>query len=246
MTSDSTQFDRSLRAAMMADAARIDTGIDLRPRVRGRMAAHNSKLSRGRLLAAASALAAVALTAGSAVAVSTGTGLIRVHRQHAPLYGVGKALNVVPPTPITTTLPDAESRAGFHVRSLSGLSSARLDQVEYHPPITQLNPKATGAVGLYYTVDGTPIGVGESLDPNGPGPMEVTLKRFDQPVPGMAKVSVETIDGSEYLVFRSASGGRVLSIAWKTTDGVLMRINSLAPQTGLDDKMVIVLIHHLS
>jgi len=157
--------------------------------------------------------------------------------------------------PYDTTVAEAEQRLGFHVMTLDGYSAAktpvkmpdgRMQSVVFHPPVTAINGQPiahnTGAVGLYYTINGVRIEIVEQLDPRGSGPLDVDLKQPDSPVAGMSTIKVETINGAEYLVSRSPSNGGILSIAWKTSDGVLMRINCDRP---LSTEAIANIIHHL-
>jgi hypothetical protein len=158
--------------------------------------------------------------------------------------------------PYETTVFAAEAKLRFHVQTLDGYSAAktpvrmpdgRTQSVVFHPPVTAINGHAVahnaGAVALYYAVNGDRIEIVEQMDPTGSGPLDVSIKRPEPPVPGMTKATVETISGAEYLVFRSPDNGAIVAIEWKTPDGVLMRINCDQP---LGTDAVVSLIRHLT
>lgn len=250
MITDS-QLDTALRSALREDADASVGSVDLIDRVR-RLVLHapTSRLrpSRRGGLVVGFAAAALALSVGGAVAVSSDSnglithevvnGLIRIHWVKVPYSGNAIPVDVTMEKPYETTVAGAEAKLGFHVQTLDGYSAAKTpvkmpwgptQSVVFHPPVTAINGKPiahnTGAVGLYYEVNGVRVEINEQMDPNGPGPMDVTLKDVDRPVPDMPKVSIESIDGAQYLVFRSPKDGGITRIAWKTPDGVMMGIN---------------------
>jgi hypothetical protein len=198
--------------------------------------------------------AALALLAGTAVATSSGT--IRIHSVRVPDRGVAKPVDMAMATPYETSVSTAEAELGFHVQTLAAypiaktpvkMPGGRIQSIVFHPPVTAIDGRPivhnTGAVGLYYTVHGTNIEIVEQMDPRGPGPLDVVLKQPGREDPRMPTIGIETIGGAEYLVSRSKSNRGIVMIEWKTTDGVLMRINCDRP---LSTDLVASLIRHLA
>ena len=259
MISDS-QLDSVLRSALKEDANRAVGSSNVTGQVRARMVhaiAKDSWSARRTKVLVSVAAATLALSAGG-VALAAQTGLIRIHWDQVPLNA-----HVTPVTPVDmtasspyeTTVSAAEAKLGFHVQTLDGYSAAttpvnmpdgRTQSVVFHPPVTAVNGKSvghnTGAVALYYSVSGDRIEIVEQMDPNGSGPLDVTIKQPYPPAPGLTKAAVETLGGTEYLVFRSPSNGAIVAIEWKTPDGVLMLINC---NQALSTDAVVSLIQHL-
>jgi len=251
------QLDSVLRSALREDANRAVGSSNVTGQVRARMAhaiAKDSWPARRAKLLVIVAVATLALSVGW-VAVAAETGLIRIHWAQAPLNGQGTPIGVTASSPYETTVSAAEAKLGFHVQTLDGYAAAktpvtmpdgRTQSVVFHPPVTAINGKSgahnTGAVALYYSVSGDRIEIVEQMDPNGSGPLDVTIKQFDQPVPGLTKAAVETLGGDQYLVFRSPSDGAIVAIEWKTPEGVIVRINCSQP---LNTDAVVSLIQHL-
>jgi hypothetical protein len=257
MISDS-QLDSVLRSALREDANRAIGSSNVAGKVRARMAHTIAKDSwsvrRAKVLVSVMA-ATLALSVGG-VALAAETGLIRIHWVQAPLNGQGTPIDMTVSNPYETTVLAAEAKLGFHVQTLDGYAAAktpvtmpdgRTQSVVFHPPVTAINGKSvahnTGAVALYYTVSGDRIEIVEQMDPNGSGPLDVTLKQFEQPVPGLSKAAVERLGGAEYLVFRSPSNSAIVVVEWKTPGGVLMRINCGSQPLSTD--AVLSLIQHL-
>jgi hypothetical protein len=257
MISDS-QLDSVLRSVLKEDANKAIGSSNVTGRVRARMVhatAKDSWSTRPAKVLVGVAAATLALSAGG-VAVASGSGLIRIHWIQVPLNGHVMPIDMAASIPYETTVSAAEAKLRFHVQTLDGYSAAntpvrmpdgRTQSVVFHPPVTAVNGHAvahnTGAVALYYTVNGDRIEIVEQIDPTGSGPLDVTIKRPDPPAPGMTKAAVETISGAEYLVFRSQSNGAIVAIEWKRPDGVLMLINCDQP-VGTDS--VVSLIQHLN
>lgn len=256
MISDS-QLDSVVRSALREDVDSAVGSSNVSGRVHARMVqaiAKDSSSTRHAKVWVGVAGAMLALSVGG-VALAAETGVIRIHWVQVPLNGQGIPVDMTASSPYETTASAAEAKLGFHLQTLDGYSAAktpvrmpdgRTQSVVFHPPVTAINGHSvahnTGAVALYYTVNGDRIEIVEQMDPNGSGPLDVTLKRLDQPVPGMTKAAVETISGAQYLVFRSQSNGAVVAIEWKTPAGVLMRINCDQP---LSTDAVLSLIQHL-
>jgi hypothetical protein len=257
MISDS-QLDSVLRSALKEDANRAVGSINVTGQVRARMVHEIAKDSwparRAKVLVSVAA-AALALSAGG-VAVAAGSGLIRIHWAPALLDGPGTPVDMTASRPYETTVSEAEAKLGFQVQTLGGYAAAktpvdmpdgRTQSVVFHPPVTAINGKSvahnSGAVALYYTVSGDRIEIVEQMDPNGSGPLDVTIKQFDQPVPGVTRAAVESLGGAEYLVFRSPSNGGIVAVEWKMLDGVVVLINCNQP---LGTDAVVSLIKHLN
>jgi len=256
MISDS-QLDSVLRSALREDANRAIGSSNVAGKVRARMAHTIAKdfwsVRPAKVLLSVTA-ATLALSL-SGVALAAETGLIRIHWLQVPLNSQGTPIDMTVSNPYETTVSVAEAKLGFHVQTLDGYSAAktpvttpdgRTQSVVFHPPVISINGKPiahnSGAVALYYTVSGDRIEIVEQMDPNGSGPLDVFIKRFGQPVPGMSKAAVETLGGAQYLVLRSPSDGAIVAIEWKTSVGVLILINFNQP---LSTDTVFALIQHL-
>jgi hypothetical protein len=256
MISDS-QLDSVLRSVLKEDANRAVGSSNVTGQVRARMVhaiAKNSWSARRAKVLVSVAAATLALSAGG-VALAAQTGLIRIHWDQVPLSGPGTPVDMTASSPYETTVSAAEAKLGFHVQTLDGYSAAttpvnmpdgRTQSVVFHPPVIAVNGKSvahnTGAVALYYSVSGDRIEIVEQMDPHGSGPFDVTIKQPYPPAPGLTKAAVETLGGTEYLVFRSPSNGAIVAIEWKTPDGVLMLINC---NQALSTDAVVSLIQHL-
>jgi hypothetical protein len=256
MISDN-QLDSVLRSALREDANRAIGSSNVAGKVRVRLAHTITKDSwsvrRAKVLVSVAA-ATLALSVGG-VALAAETGLIRIHLIQAPLNGQGNPIDMTVSNSYETTVSAAEAKLGFHVQTLDGYAAAktpvtmpdgRTQSVVFHPPVTAINRKSvthnTGAAALYYTVNGDRIEIVEQMDPNGSGPLDVTLKQFYQPVPGLSNAAVERLGGADYLVLRSPSDGAIVAIEWKTSDGVIIMINCNQP---LSTDAVFTLIQHL-
>lgn len=253
-----SQLNSVLESVLRDDADAAVGSINISSRVRKEMArSGNVRFQPARRvgIVVGVAVAALALSAVAAVAVSSENSPIRIHWHRVPTSAQGTPVDMTMEKPYETTVSEAEQRIGFHVMTLDGYSAAktpvkmpdgRMQSVVFHPPVTAVNGQPiahnTGAIGLYYTINGDRIEIVEQLDPNGSGPLDVHLKQPDHPVPGISTIKVETINGAEYLVSRSPSNGGIVGIEWKTSDGVLMRINCDRP---LSTEVVVSVIHHL-
>jgi hypothetical protein len=260
------QLDSMLRSVFREDADAAVGSIDVTGSVRARML-HTSRFRPSRRTKFVVGLAAAALTlsVAGALAVSSDTsgeithevvdGLIRLHWVRAPYSGAGTPVDMTMEKPYETTVADAEAKLGFHVQTLDGYAAAKtpvkmpwgpMQGIVFRPPVTAVNGQpivhSTGAVVLYYDVDGVGVQIGEQMDPKGPGPMDVRLKDPDRPAPEMLKASVETINGAQYLVFRSPKDGGISIIQWKTPNGVLMSVSWNHP---VNTALVASLLQHL-
>jgi len=253
-----SQLNSVLESVLREDADTAVGSLNISSRVRAEMAGSSNvrfRPARRFGFVVGVAVAALALSAGAAVAVSSDNSPIRIHWHRVPTSGQGTPVDMTMEKPFDTTVSEAEQRLGFHVMTLAGYSAAktpvkmpdgRMQSVVFHPPVTAISGQPiahnTGAVGLYYTVNGVRLEIVEQLDPRGSRPLDADLKQPDSPVPGMSIIKVETINGAEYLVSRSPSNGGVLDIEWKTRDGVLMRINC---DRSLSTEAIANIINHL-
>jgi hypothetical protein len=213
----------------LADALRRDAqdGIETLDGVSSKVTRGLAAQGRNRSKWAIAAALSLPLATGTGVAVSTGQ--IRIHWQApaAPPAGNGRSVSVQRQQPFETTLTDAERRIGFRLRTLSGYQPAQLNTVTFVPPVEAVDgaPRqhTSGAVDLVYSVNGTRVEIVEQVDPTGPGPLDVTLKKpglFESPP--AAKPTVETFGGQEYLIFTIQ--GRVAAMQWKPGQGAVMMI----------------------
>jgi hypothetical protein len=201
-------------------------------------------------LSAALAGAAVLLAAVAAFAVPALTGHIVIHRVPAALSGPGKGLPNTIKVPFTTTLTDAQQRAGFTALTLASDHRASLEKVLYAPSANGLR----GSVDLVYEIAGAKVQVVELLDTRGiDAPLDVYLKDFPTGLAGIGssvdKDTIEVIGGTEYLFLRSPDGSRTDMVIWKTANGIVVH---LAPAyaadyhpNGLDRQTILEVISHL-
>jgi len=200
-------------------------------------------------LAAGLAAAAVVLAAGAAFAVSSLTGHIVVHRVPAAVSGSGKPIQVAITPPFTTTLADAEQRAGFTALKLAGDKRASLQRVLYAP-----SSHGPGSIDLVYEIAGAKVQVVESLATRGSdAPLDVYLKdypsSFAGPGSSVDKATIEVIRGSEYLFLRSPDGSRIDMVTWKNHNAVVVYLSPAYAENyqpnGLDRQTVLEVISHL-
>jgi hypothetical protein len=223
MNMDALDYDQYI-----ADAIRhhgetgVSAGADVASIIRGKLQEPTRNWTRW---AIAAALAAPIAT-GTGVVVSTNQ--IRIHWDGpSQTPGVGTVVRPQMERPFNTTVEDAQARIGFHVRTLSGYSKARLDSVTFVPPVTAVDgkpiPHTSGAVRLGYKVGEDAVEIVQQNDPAGAGPMDVTFNRpglFERPPTSVA--SVESSNGQDYLVFTIK--GRVAALEWKPGQGAVMII----------------------
>jgi hypothetical protein len=245
LESDTTVFSRLLKAELGSVAVSPSAWARLAPRITKTAARRAWRWS----VSAAVAGAAVVLATGAAFAVSAATGHIIIHRVPSPLNGSGKPLTVTFTPPFSTTLADAQQRAGFPALTLAGDNRARLKRVLYAPSLNERR----GSIGLFYEIGGAKIQLAEIVDTRGSdAPLDVYLKAY----PGLAglgssidKDTIEAIGGTEYLFLRSPDGSRTDVVIWKTTNGIVVQ---LAPAyaadyhpNGLDRQTILEVISHL-
>ena len=123
----------------------------------------------------------------------------------------------------------AEHAYGRHVLTASVDSGAVLDAV-YFAAATPLpsdakpgSPPARDTVELVYSYAGSHFEITEAFDPT-TGPL--TVDALDQGgakikvAAGLEAAAIESMDGSEYVVGRSADGSAVEWILWKSAAGI--------------------------
>ena len=249
-------FDQMLGSALRRDAeAGFPISASVLPAVKARLEQRAGGRGRRTVTALVLVGGVIALSTATGVAVSSSNSPIHISWVKVPVSGPGKPIEMTMEKPFETTVADAQARLGFHVLTLDGWPAARtpvklLDgrtqSVVFHPSVTAIDGRpikhSTGAVSLYYSVGDVRVEIVEQLDANGAGPMDVRLKQPDGPVPSMLKAAVETIDGAEYLVFRSPNDNRIQRVQWKTQEGVLIFMNI---STSLDKATVSQIIKHL-
>jgi len=201
-------------------------------------------------VSAALAGAAVLLAAVAAFAVPALTGHIVIHRVPAALSGPGKALPGSIKVPFTTTLTDAQQRAGFTALTLASDNRASLQRVLYAPSAKG----SRGSVDLIYKIGSAKVQIVESLDTRGSGaPLDVYLKDFPTGLAGLGssvdKDTIEVIGGSEYLFLRSPDGSRTDMVIWKAANGIVVHLSPAYAAdyypNGLDRQTILEVISHL-
>ena len=227
--------------------APVAADVNLVPLIRQRLASSSPhRWRRAALILLPASALVCALASGTVVALSSRTMPVSLHRQVVPASGSGRAISVTGGGSVETTLAKAAQLGGFDALGLH-VPGATLDKVTYHAPITSVDgkpiPHNSGAVALDYTLAaGQKVQLVEQRDSNGPGPMSVTVKQPDAPVPNLAQNQTEIIDGNEYFVTATADGSKVLGIQWKTSDGLIFRLNC----PGLDRQTVAKLVSSIS
>lgn len=145
------------------------------------------------------------------------------------------------PSPIQVTLKEAQRRAGFRLLTLSSYQPANLQKVLYRPGQAG-HPQVPGAnqasVELDYVVNGVPLRITESK-----GNVNPALAASQ--AQGLA-MQPETVNGSTYLVLRSADGSRLLLITSTTTRTPNLVVSINAMPNGIDPQTASQLIRHVS
>jgi hypothetical protein len=244
---DSNAFATLLKAELGTVVGSPAAWAHLAPRITKRSPRHVWRWT----LAAGLAGAAVVLAAGAAFAVSSLTGgHIIIHRVPTAVSGSGKPLPMAITRPFTTTLADAEQRAGFTALTLAGDNQASLQRVLYAPS----SKGRGGSIDLVYQIAGAKVQVVEWLDTRGAdAPLDVYLKDYPTGLLGAGssidKDTIESIGGSEYLFLRSPDGGRVDTVVWKTGNGVVVHLSPAYSENyhpnGLDRQTILEVISHL-
>jgi hypothetical protein len=201
------------------------------------------------------AIAAVLVTSAVVLAVASGNWPVRLvlipaqvptspidkngtTGSSAPAEGEGPGK----PDPRTMTLAAAEQAFGEHVLTASVGSGAVLDAV-YFTAATPLpsdakpgSPPSHDTVELVYSYAGTRVEITEVFDPS-TGPL--TVDALDQGgaklkvAGGLGEATIESVDGSEYVVGRSADDSAVEWILWKSGAGIVVTAH-LDPGLGHD------------
>jgi hypothetical protein len=130
-----------------------------------------------------------------------------------------------------TTVASAEQAFGLHVLTASPDSGAVLNAV-YFAAATPLpsdakpsSPPSRDSVELVYSYAGSRVEITEVFDPS-TGPL--TVDALDQGgaklkvAGGLGAATIESADGSEYVVARSADGHTVEWILWKSAASIVV------------------------
>jgi hypothetical protein len=242
---DTTAFSSLLKAELSTVSPPPSAWARLAPRFR--------KPARRRAwrwtLSAALAGAAVLLAAVAAFAVPALTGHIVIHRVPSPPSGLGKAVPTIA-VPFTTTLADAQQRAGFTALTLADDNRASLQRVLYAPSAGG----SRGSVDLVYKIGGAKVQVVESLDTRGSdAPLDVYLKAYPSGLGGLGpsvdRDTIEVIGGTEYLFLRAPDGSRTDMVIWKTAMGLVVHLSPAYSvdyhPNGLDRQTILEVISHL-
>ena len=244
---DITAFSALLKAELSTVVGSRSTSAQLAPNV--------TKTAPRRAwrwtLSAGLAGAAVVLAAGAAFAVSSLTGgHIVIHRVPTAVSGSAKPLPIAIAPPFTTTLADAEQRAGLTALTLAGDNRASLQRVLYAPS----SKGRRGSIDLVYEVAGAKVQVVESLDTRGAdAPLDVYLKDYPTGLLGAGssvdKDTIESIGGSEYLFLRSPDGSQIDMVLWKEQNGVVVHLSPAYSENyhpnGLDRQTILEVISNL-
>jgi len=235
-------LDRLLSAALQSGSTTTGVGVDLTDRVRARMARTGHRAHRRVATLALVAVGTIALTSGTAFAVTNANTIL----QALHLFRIEPG----PPAPIVTTLADAKERADFKLRTLDGLESAKLESVVRETIAPGMR------IDLNYRVGSTLFAIYQSRDEN----YDPLLSKVQQLSPSNPAVTnmpmgIETLNGRKYLVQRAAPGGPIVSISWKSADGVVIGITvisntcpadrSTPAGCGADTNTVLAVIDHL-
>jgi len=246
---DTTAFSGLLKAELSTVAPPPSGWARLAPRVRKPSPRRAWRWTVSAALAAAAVLLA-AVAAVAAFAVPALTGHIVIHRVPAALSGPGKALPNTIKVPFTTTLTDAQQRAGFTALTLASDSRVSLQRVLYAPSASG----SGGSVDLIFKIGGAKVQVVESLDTRGSdAPLDVYLKDYPTGLAGLGssldKDTIEVIGGSEYLFLRSPDGSRTDMVIWKTANGIVVHLSPAYAAdyhpNGLDRQTILEVISHL-
>ena len=243
---DTTAFSSLLKAELSTVSAPPSGWARLAPRVRKPSPRRTWRWT----VSAALAGAAVLLAAVAAFAVPALTGHIVIHRVPSALSGPGKALPNSIKVPFTTTLTDAQQRAGFTALTLASDNRASLQRVLYAPSANG----SRGSVDLIYKIGSAKVQIVESLDTRGSGaPLDVYLKDFPTGLVGLGpsvdKDTIEVIGGSEYLFLRSPDGSRTDMVIWKAANGIVVHLSPAYAAdyhpNGVDQQTILEVISHL-
>ena len=243
---DSAAFSSLLKAELNTVAVPPLGWTRLAPRIRKQAPPRAWRWT----LSVALAAAAVLLAAGAAFAVSSLTGHIVIHRVPTALSGPGKELANSIEAPFTTTLADAQQRAGFTALTLGGDNRAGLQRVLYAPSANN----SSGSIDLVYKIASAKVQVVESLDIHGSdAALDVYLKDYPTGLGGIGssidKDTIELIGGSEYLFLRSHDGSRTDMVIWKTANGIVVHLSPAYAAdyhpNGLDRQTILEVISHL-
>ena len=190
------------------------------------------------------AIGALVVTSAVVLAVASGNwpvrlALVPAQNPPSPIEKHGTTASSVPAAdegpgkvgPQATTLAAAERAFGRHVLTAGAESGAALDAV-YFAAATPLPsdakagfPPSRDTVELVYSYAGSRVEITEVFDPT-TGPL--TVDALDQGGPklkvagGLGAATIESVDGSEYVVGRSADGSTVEWILWKTAAGIVV------------------------
>jgi hypothetical protein len=210
-----------------------------------RRAASRRRSPRGRMRwALVGAIAAVLVTSAVVLAVTSGNwpvrlALIPAENPPVPVEKSGAIGSSAPAEgdgpgkvePRTTTLAAAEQAFGQHVLAASVGSGATLDAV-YFVAATPLpsdakpgSPPSRDTVELVYSYAGSRVEITEFFDPTS-GPL--TVDALDEGgaklkvAGGLGAAAIESVDGSEYVVARSADDSAVEWVLWKSAAGIVV------------------------
>jgi hypothetical protein len=207
------------------------------------------------------AIAAVLVTSAVVLAVASGNwpvrlALIPAQNPPIPIDKSGAIASSAPAAdegpakvgPRTTTLAAAQQAFGRHVLTASVDSGAVLNAV-YFAAATPLpldakpgSPPSRDTVELAYSYAGSHIEITEVVDPT-TGPL--TVDALDQggaklkAAGGLGAATIESVDGSAYVVGRSADGSTVEWILWKSAAGIVVTAH-FEPGLGHDAALVFV------
>lgn len=190
------------------------------------------------------AIAAVLVTSAVVLAVASGNwpvrlALIPAQNPPIPIDKSGATASSAPAAdegpakvgPGATSLAGAEQALGRHVLTANVDSGAVL-VAAYFAAATPLpldakpgSPPSRDTVELVYSYAGSHVEITEVVDPT-TGPL--TVDALDQggaklkAAGGLGVAIIETVDGSEYVVGRSADGSAVEWILWKSAAGIVV------------------------
>lgn len=235
-------LDRLLGAALQSSTVTTGAGVDLTDRVRAGMAKAGHQAPRRVATLALVAVGTIVLTSGTALAVSNANTILQA------LHLV--RIEPAPPAPSVLTLADAKAQANFKLRTLDGLASAKLESV------VRENIAPGLRIDLNYRVGSTLFAIYQSRDENR-DPLSSKVQQLSPSNPDVANMpmGIETLNGRKYLVQRTAPGGAIVSISWKSADGVVIGITvisnacpadrSTPAGCGADTNTVLSVIDHL-
>lgn len=196
---------------------------------------------------AASAAAAILATLGTVFATGGNfpihLNLVPFAHQEAPASSKqppdAASSNPVVKTPsVPTTLTAAEASFGHHVLTPSSSTGAELYAVYFQaaePVPAGSKPGQTPApatVTIQYSYAGSGLTMWETYDPSS---APLTVDAINQggaeskTSSGLGPVDIETVGGSEYAVVRTAAGGPVAEMMWKTGGGIVVTVQFDSP-----------------